>query len=255
MANELRGSFSASILALVFSWAALSPKSILFLYLLNAWDESWGLVSATFLRFEVCSTSSSMIVWNSALLGAFWSLRCFWRSSDIASFAVASSFGGRPLPESLNVEIPLKVSAWCCRIIRSIDVSGIEWFLAKVLESNPLAMHSWHTSTLPPAEWKAFERSLNLAIRRWTSSACITTGVCKSQYSFCTLRILQEIRDSIVRSVLTITYPKHDANYCSPSENVSVQRVKACMKVIGFGHWIHNILLHTTFRSPLVYPL
>ena len=37
MANELRISFLASILALVFSGPTLSPKSILFLYLLNAW--------------------------------------------------------------------------------------------------------------------------------------------------------------------------------------------------------------------------
>ena len=89
--------------------------------------------------------------------------------------------------------------------------------------------------------------------QRLTSSAFITKGVCKSQYSFCTVRILQETFASIVTSVLTITYPKHDANYCLPSENDSVQRVKACMKVIGFGHWTHHILLRTTFRCPLVY--
>ena len=153
MVNEWRGSRSVSILALVFSWATLSPRFILFLYILNVWDESWGLASAAFLRFEVCSTFPSTIDLNSALLGAFWSLRCFWRSSGIASYAVASSFGGRPLAESLNVEIPVKTSAWCCLIIRSIDVSGMEWFLAKIFGSNPLAMHSWHTRTFDAAEW------------------------------------------------------------------------------------------------------
>ena len=149
----MRGSFSASILALVFSWATLSPNSMLFLYDLNDWDESLGLVSAIFLRFDVCSTSLSTIALNSALFGAFWSPRRFWRSSDIASFAVASSFGGRPLPESLNVEIPVKALAWYCRIIRSIEVCGIEWFRAKIYGSNPLATHSSHTRTFDAAEW------------------------------------------------------------------------------------------------------
>ena len=51
--------------------------------------------------------------------------------------------------------------------------------------------------------------------------------------------------------MLTITYPKHDANYCSPSENDSVQRVKAGMKGIGIGLWTHPILLRITFRCPL----
>ena len=152
------------------------------------------------------------------------------KSSDIAS-DIASSFGGRPLPESLNVEIPLKASAWCCRIIRSIEVSGIERFLDLRIQStcNTLLIYKNLRCSRVVSFWKVAEtRNSPINIEFMHHRGSLQKSI---------IFLHSSNFEPTVRSVLTITYPKQDANYCSPSENDSVQRVKAGMKGIGIELW------------------